>query len=56
MTASQGEESIVIATTGDPAGIPITTNLGIADAGPDAMTTGIGFRFANAINWNIYLH
>jgi hypothetical protein len=44
MTASQGEESIVIATTGDPTGISITTNLGTADAGPDAMATGIGFN------------
>ena len=32
---------IVIATTGDPAGISISANLGTADAGPDAMVTGL---------------
>ena len=42
MTASQGgEEEIVIATTGDPTGILISANLGTADAGPDAMVTGL---------------
>lgn len=32
---------IVIATTGDPAGIAMTNSLGTADAGPDAMVTGL---------------
>lgn len=33
--------NIVIATTGDPAGIAMTNSLGTADAGPDAMVTGL---------------
>ncbi|MEE4189910.1 MAG: hypothetical protein V2I76_15875 [Roseobacter sp.] len=41
ITANQGNENIVIATTGDPAGIGATFSLGTADAGPDAMVTGL---------------
>jgi len=41
ITANQGNETIVIATTGDPAGIGATFSLGTADAGPDAMVTGL---------------
>ena len=43
MTASQGDESIEISFEIEPIGIAATANLGIADAGPDAMATGIGF-------------
>ena len=32
---------IVIATTGNPVGIAMTSSLGTADAGPDAMVTGL---------------
>ena len=42
MTASQGDESIEISFEIELIGIPITSNLGIADAGPDAMLEGIG--------------
>jgi len=41
ITANQGNENIVIATTGDPTGIGATFSLGTADAGPDAMVTGL---------------
>jgi len=41
ITANQGNENIVIATTGNPAGIGATFSLGTADAGPDAMVTGL---------------
>ena len=41
ITATEGNTEIVIATTGDPAGIGATFSLGIADAGPDAMVTGL---------------
>ena len=41
ITANQGNETIVIATTGDPVGIGATFSLGTADAGPDAMVTGL---------------
>ena len=42
MTASNGGvDDIVIATTGNPASILISANLGTADAGPDAMVTGL---------------
>ena len=42
MTASQGDESIEISFEIEPTGIAATANLGTADAGPDAMLTGIG--------------
>jgi len=42
MTASQGDESIEISFEIEVTGIPITSNLGTADAGPDAMLEGIG--------------
>ena len=41
ITANQGNENIVIATTGNPTGIGTTFSLGTADAGPDAMVTGL---------------
>ena len=41
ITATEGNTGIVIATTGDPAGIGATFSLGTADAGPDAMVTGL---------------
>ena len=41
ITANQGNENIVIATTGNPTGIGATFSLGTADAGPDAMVTGL---------------
>jgi len=41
ITANQGNENIVIATTGNPDGIGATFSLGTADAGPDAMVTGL---------------
>jgi len=41
ITANQGNENITIATTGNPAGIGATFSLGTADAGPDAMVTGL---------------
>jgi hypothetical protein len=41
ITAIQGNENIVIATTGNPVGIGATFSLGTADAGPDAMVTGL---------------
>jgi hypothetical protein len=42
MTASQGDESIEISFEIELTGQTLTSNLGIADAGPDAMLTGIG--------------
>lgn len=41
ITANQGNENIVIATTGNPTGMGATFSLGTADAGPDAMVTGL---------------
>jgi len=41
ITANQGNENIVISTTGNPTGIGATFSLGTADAGPDAMVTGL---------------
>ena len=43
MTASQGDESIEISFEIELTGLPFTSNLGTADAGPDAMLQGIGF-------------
>jgi hypothetical protein len=42
MTASQGDESIEISFEIELTGFGATANLGIADAGPDAMLEGIG--------------
>jgi hypothetical protein len=42
MTASQGDESIEISFEIELTGLPFTSNLGTADAGPDAMLQGIG--------------
>jgi hypothetical protein len=42
MTASQGDESIEISFEIELTGQTLTSNLGIADAGPDAMLEGIG--------------
>ena len=41
ITATEGNTETVIATTGDPTGIGATFSLGTADAGPDAMVTGL---------------
>ena len=41
LTAALGNETIVIANVTIPNGIAMSTNLGQADAGPDAMATGI---------------
>jgi hypothetical protein len=61
MTASQGDESIEISFEIIPTGIAATANLGTADAGPDAMATGIGFsanvgsvEAFNAEGWGRY--
>lgn len=40
-TSLNNAADIVIATTGDPVGIAMTNSLGTADAGPDAMVTGL---------------
>ena len=42
MTASQGDESIEISFEIELTGFGVTSNLGTADAGPDAMLEGIG--------------
>ena len=61
MTASQGDESIEISFEIEPTGVAATANLGTADAGPDAMATGIGFsanvgsvEAFNAEGWGRY--
>lgn len=61
MTASQGDESVEISFEIEPTGIAATANLGTADAGPDAMATGIGFsanvgsvEAFNAEGWGRY--
>jgi len=41
MTASQGDESIEISFEIELTGFGVTSNLGTADAGPDAMVTGL---------------
>jgi hypothetical protein len=42
ITSSLGDESIEISFEIELTGLPFTSNLGIADAGPDAMLQGIG--------------
>ena len=41
ITATEGTVTEIIAVEVFPSGLPFTTNLGIADAGPDAMVTGL---------------
>jgi hypothetical protein len=41
ITATEGTVTEIIEVEVFPSGLPFTTNLGIADAGPDAMVTGL---------------
>ena len=47
ITATEGTITEIIAVEVFPSGLPFTTNLGIADAGPDAMVTGLNTATAS---------
>ena len=47
ITATEGTVTEIIAVEVFPSGLPFTTNLGIADAGPDAMVTGLNTATAS---------
>lgn len=47
ITAFEGTPTVIIAVEAFPSGLSFTTNLGIADAGPDAMVTGLNTATAS---------